>query len=114
VAELVVIGEWSRPLGRDTSRRLRERLAAGPGAILIDLHRLLDPDGASLPLWLAARRAGSVLRPPVQLALCLPVATVLERRLQRLGAHRLPTYPSMREARDSMTHRLGAEQGGRL
>jgi hypothetical protein len=106
VAELEVRGEWSRRLGVDTTRRLRERLSTAPAAILIDLHQLFDPEAASLPLWLATRRAASVLRPPVRLGLCLPVATVLERRLQRLGAHRLPTFATMPEAREAMTGRL--------
>jgi hypothetical protein len=106
VTELEVRGEWSRSLGMDTTRRLRERLSAGPAAIIIDLHPLLDPEAASLPLWLATRRAASVLRPPVHLALCLAVATVLETRLRRLGAYRLPTFATMPEARDAMTDRL--------
>jgi hypothetical protein len=106
VAELQVHGEWSRRLGMETTRRLRERPSTGPAAVLMDLYQLVDPEAASLPLWLAACRAASVRRAPVQLALCLPGATVLERGLQRLGAHRLPTFATMPAARAAMADRL--------
>ncbi|MEU8655377.1 hypothetical protein [Actinoplanes philippinensis] len=78
---------------------LRTCFADRPDIIVVDLHGLEDGDAASLPLWLAARRAAGVLRPPVQLALCLPAATVLQIRLRRIGAHRLPLYATMAEAR---------------
>jgi hypothetical protein len=106
VAELEVHGQWSHHLGTDIIRRLRERLAARPAAVIIDLHALLDPEAASLPLWLAARRATGVLKPSVRLALCLPSATVLDSRLRRLGAHRLPTFATMPEARAAISDRL--------
>lgn len=106
VAEIEVHGAWSRSLGTEITRRLREHLAARPAALIVDLHHLLDPDAASVPLWLAARRTTSVLRPPVQLALCLPATTPLEQRLHRLSPHRLPIFTTMPQARTAIADRL--------
>ncbi|WP_433831118.1 hypothetical protein ACQP2E_12660 [Actinoplanes sp. CA-015351] len=64
-------------------------------------------DAASLPLLLAARRAASVLRPPVRLVLCQPAGTVLRTRLQRIGAGRLPLYATMDEARAAVDPTVG-------
>ena len=99
VAELAVHGSWPHRLGLDVTAALRGCFADRPSSIIIDLHGMEDDDAASLPLWLAARRAANVLRPPVQLALCLPAATILHIRLRRIGAHRLPLYATMIDAR---------------
>jgi hypothetical protein len=101
--EIAVHGRWSRRLGDEITAEIRRCFAAHPLAVLIDLHDLTDPDGASLPLWLAARRAATVVRPPVRLALCLSPGTVLDRRLHRIGAHRLPRFATLAEARLLMT-----------
>ncbi|WP_157411495.1 hypothetical protein [Actinoplanes rectilineatus] len=106
VAELEVHGPWSRRLGTEITQRLREHLATRPAALIVDLHHLVDPDAASLPLWLAARRTTSVLRPPIQLALCLPVTALLEQRLQRLSPRRLPIFATMPEARTALVDRM--------
>jgi hypothetical protein len=102
-AEIAVHGSWSHRLGLDVTAALRDCFADRPGDVIIDLHDMQDDDAASLPLWLAARRAASVHRPSVRLALCLPVATVLEIRLRRIGAQRLPLYATMIEARAAHT-----------
>jgi hypothetical protein len=102
VIEIAAHGRWSRRLGDEITIEVRRRFAAHPHAVIIDLRDLIDPDGASLPLWLAARRAATVVRPPVQLALCLLPATVLDRRLRRIGAHRLPRFTTVPEARAAM------------
>ncbi|MEV4280064.1 hypothetical protein [Actinoplanes xinjiangensis] len=99
MAEIAVHGSWSHQLGLDVTAALRDCFADRPGSLIIDLHGMEDDDAASLPLWLAARRAANVLRPPVQLALCLPAATNLQIRLRRIGAQRLPLYGNMIEAR---------------
>ncbi|GAA4964229.1 hypothetical protein GCM10025331_65150 [Actinoplanes utahensis] len=100
VAEIAVHGSWSHRLGLDVTAALRDCFADRPSSIIIiDLHGMEDDDAASLPLWLAARRAANALRPPVRLALCLPTATILQIRLRRIGAHRLPLYTTMTEAR---------------
>jgi hypothetical protein len=110
VIEITVHGRWSRRLGDEVTTEIRRRFAAHPRAVIIDLRDLSDPDGASLPLWLAARRAATVVRPPVQLALCLHPATVLDRRLRRIGAHRLPRFTTVPDARAAMTGLLAASR----
>ncbi|MEV6600107.1 ATP-binding protein [Actinoplanes sp. NPDC051346] len=107
VVELSVHGRWSQRLGMDVSAAIRNCLAEPPSAIIADLHDLGDPDGTSMPTWLAARRAAVVQQPPVQLALCLPTTAGLDRRLRRAGAHQhLPLFATMLEARAVVTARL--------
>ncbi|HWS31150.1 MAG TPA: hypothetical protein VN408_00250 [Actinoplanes sp.] len=102
IAEIAVHGSWSHRLGTEVTVALRDCFADRPG-IIVDLHAMNDDAAASLPLWLAARRVANVLRAPVHLALCLPAATLLEVRLRRIGAHRLPLYATMAEARAAVT-----------
>ncbi len=102
--EIEVHGRWSYRLGAEVTDGIRDRLREHPAALIIDLGDLVDPDGASLPLWLATRRACAVVRPPVGLALCLPNTTMLDRRLRRIGAQRLPRFTTMPEARTAMTN----------
>ncbi|MDI6104137.1 ATP-binding protein [Actinoplanes sp. NEAU-A12] len=72
-----VHGRWSRRLGATVSAAIAKCLAEPPVAVIADLYDLGDPDAASMPLWLAAHRAASVLRPPVPFAVCLPTASEL-------------------------------------
>jgi hypothetical protein len=102
--EIGVHGRWSHHLGTEVSAGIRRRLAEHPSAVIIDLDDLFDPDGASLALWLATRRVCSVTRPPIRLALCLPNTTMLDRRLRRITANRLPRFTTMPEARAAMTN----------
>lgn len=111
VVEMAVHGRWSQRLGMDVSAGIRKCLAEHPAAIIADLRDMGDPDGASMALWLAARRVVVVMRPPVQLVLCLPTATMLDRRLRRLGApQRLPVFATMPEARTAVVSRLPPSQ----
>jgi anti-sigma regulatory factor (Ser/Thr protein kinase) len=107
VVEMAVHGRWSQRLGMDVSTGIRKCLAEHPAAVIADLRDMSDPDGASMPMWLATRRAGIVMQPPVPLALCLPTATMLDRRLRRLGAqHPPPVFTTMPEARAAVISRL--------
>ncbi|GAA2599543.1 hypothetical protein GCM10010435_93740 [Winogradskya consettensis] len=106
--EMSVHGVWSRRLGVDIAAELRGRFADRPGAVIVDLHGLLDEDAASMPLWLAACRIAAALRPSVHLALCLPADAVLAQRLRRIGAHRLPVFATKSEARAAVTKLLPA------
>jgi histidine kinase-like protein len=107
VVEMAVHGRWSQRLGMDVSTGIRKCLAEQPAAIIADLRDMGDPDGASMALWLAARRAAVVMQPPVRLVLCLPTATMLDRRLRRLGSpQRLPVFVTMPEARAAVISRL--------
>ena len=108
VREIAVHGRWSRRLGQAVTAEIRRRFGERPFGVILDLRDLSDPDGLSLPLWLAARRAATVVRPPVQLALCLPGDTTLDRRLRRVGADRLPRFTTMPGAREAMTAALVA------
>ncbi|GAA2712137.1 hypothetical protein [Actinoplanes palleronii] len=108
VVEYAVHGVWSHRLGVDVVAGLRARFADAPAAVIIDLHGMTDDDAASLPLWLAARRAAAAIRPTVPLALCMPATTVLETRLRRIGAERLPIFTTMPEARAAMAARIPA------
>ncbi|GGN19287.1 hypothetical protein FHR83_003967 [Actinoplanes campanulatus] len=65
LVEIGVHGRWSRCLGADVSAAIGRCLAEPPAGIIADLYDLGDPDAASMPLWLAARRAASALRPAV-------------------------------------------------
>jgi hypothetical protein len=103
VVEIAVRGLWSDTVGVDVSAALRSCLVDRPGGVIIDLHGMSDDRAASLPLWLAARRAAAGTRPPVPLALCLPATAVLRDRLRRIGARRLPMYATMMEARSALT-----------
>jgi hypothetical protein len=104
LTEIGVHGPWSYRLGAEVSAGIRSRLLERPTAMIIDLCDLFDPDGASLALWLATRRACTVVRPPVGLALCLPNTTRLDRRLRRIDGNRLPRFTTMPEARAAMTN----------
>ena len=107
VVELTVHGRWSQRLGMDASAVIRKCLAQPPSAIIIDLHDLADHDGTSMALWLAVRRAATVLQPPVQLALCLPPDASLNRRLRRSGAEwHLHMFATMPDARSAVASRL--------
>ena len=107
VVELTVRGHWSQRLGMDVSAAIRKCLAQPPSAMIVNLHHLADQDGASMPLWLAARRAAIVLQPPVQLALCLPATAGLDRRLRRSGAEwHLFMFATMSEARVAVAAHL--------
>lgn len=99
IAEISVYGRWSHRLGMQVCAGIRACLANPPAAVIADLTELIDPDGASMPLWLATRKAVRAVRPPLWLALCLPPDGVLHRRLQRLGPHHLQVFATMPEVR---------------
>ena len=101
--ELTVRGQWSRTLAAEVRSGIHKCVAEHPAAVLIDLRRLSDPRGVSVPMWLAAYRAGSVPQPPVRVVLCVPPATVLAERLHNVGADQyLPRFAVMAEARTSL------------
>lgn len=104
--EMTVHGRWSRRLGADISHAMKKCLAEHPAVVLVDLRDLQDPSGASAAMWLAGRRAGLALRPPVQVALCLAPDDPLAARLQRLGTPRyLAMYGSLAQARVAVAGR---------
>lgn len=109
VIELAVHGRWSQRLGVDVSAGVRKCLAEHPVALIADLHDMQDPKAASVPAWLAARRAGTALQPDVRLVLSLSPGTMLADRLERLDSGRyLPMFATMPEARASVAERRPA------
>ncbi|BEL01848.1 hypothetical protein Q0Z83_000390 [Actinoplanes sichuanensis] len=107
LVEIGVHGRWSRHLGAGVSAAIGRCLAEPPAGIIADLYDLGDPDAASMPLWQAARRAASAVRPTVQFALCLPTATALNRELRRTDVvPHLFMFATLAEARAAVTHRL--------
>jgi hypothetical protein len=100
-------GEWDWRLFLDLYTGLHKYLAEHPAALIVDLHDLTDPTTASAPLWLTARRSGAAMRPPVEVALCLPPKIPLAVRLHRLGAKRfLPVYDTVPQARTAVVSGL--------
>jgi hypothetical protein len=100
VLELSVHGRWSVSLRQDVYRGIYKCMAEHPAALLIDLREMTDPDGLSVAMWLAARRAGTTLQPTVRVALCVPPRTLLADRLRAAGARRyLSIFDTMVDAR---------------
>jgi hypothetical protein len=107
VIEMSVHGRWTRRMCLDISATARKCFAESPAALIVDLHELDDPDGASMPLWLSERRTGAALLPAVQLVLCVPPDTMVAERLLRVGAQRLlPIFGTMPEARAAASERM--------
>jgi len=101
--ELAVHGRWDLKLAGDVRTGIYKCIVEHPTGVLVDLRDLGDPDGASVPMWLAAYRAGCIPQPPVRLALCVPPATTLYARLRKVGAPQfLPVFESMPEAREAL------------
>jgi hypothetical protein len=100
-------GDWDWRLFLELYTGLHKYLAEHPLALIVDLHDLTDATTASAPLWLTARRSGAALRPPVEVALCLPPQTPLAVRLHRLGAKGfLPVYGTVPQARTAVVSGL--------
>src|SRR4051795_12333222 len=103
VVVLAPHGQWDWRLFLDLYTGVHKYLAEHPVALIVDLGDLVDPTTASAPLWLTARRSGAAMRPPVEVALCLPPRTPLADRLHRPGAQRfLPVYDTVSQARTAL------------
>ena len=100
-------GDWDWRLFLDLYTGVHKYLAEHPVALIVDLHDLVDPTTGSASLWLTARRSGAAMRPPVEVALCLPPTAPLAVRLHRLGAKRfLPIYDTVPQARTAVVSGL--------
>jgi hypothetical protein len=98
--EMTVRGRLNQHLSTGVYAGLRKCLAEHPAAVIVDLHGLDDPYGASAAMWLAVNRAATAMQPPVRLVLALPAAAPLTARLRRLGAGRFPpVHATLAEAR---------------
>jgi hypothetical protein len=100
VVELAVHGQWTHRTAVDVYQAMRKSLAEHPCAVIIDLHGMRDLDGRSASTWIAAGQAARTLRPPAQIALCVPPTRQLVARLRRLGCTRfLSLFVSVEQAR---------------
>lgn len=103
VIDIAVCGQWHPKRGAAVSLAISRCLTESPAAILIDASAVLDPEAASVPVWLSATQTAAAADPPARLALCLPAASPLATRLQRIGAHRyLSIFDSVADGRDAL------------
>ena len=107
VVQLGVRGRWDWQLFLAVRTAVGRCLAEHPAALILDLRALEDATGFSASLWFTAGSHADAMRPPVQLALCMPPETPLAGRLRRLGAKRLlPTFATVAQARAALADRL--------
>ncbi|MFB9361449.1 ATP-binding protein [Actinoplanes nipponensis] len=107
LVEVAAHGRWSRRVQVETTRAISKCFAEGPRAVLIDLHDLGDPAGASAATWWAAATRGAELQPAVRVVLSVPETAPLAARLRRLDSKRhLPVYATLNEARAAVHIRL--------
>jgi Histidine kinase-like ATPase domain len=106
VVDMVVHGQWSQHLGDQVSASLRLCLAGPSVLIIIDLQRMDDPYGVSMPFWLAAWRLARFALSPVHVAFCLPTTTALSRRLRNLQGPRPRVFAAVSEARIAIGGRM--------
>jgi hypothetical protein len=106
VVELTVRGRWSPELGRQVTAALHQCLAGPTMSIIVDLHGLADPHGASQPFWLAAGQAARQDPRPARLALCLPSGTMLDFRLRHAAGSGSSMFAAMPEARAAVAGQL--------
>ncbi|RZU49968.1 histidine kinase-like protein [Krasilnikovia cinnamomea] len=103
ITEVAVHGRWDVDLSASAVEVLRKCFADQPSGLIVDLHDLSDPQGASAPLWSTARSWGERRRPPVPVVVCLPSAAPLAAVLRRRGARWfLPIYATVPEARAAL------------
>ncbi|MFI1988730.1 ATP-binding protein [Actinoplanes sp. NPDC020271] len=106
IIEVALFGPWDRPLSWRARTVLDKCLAEHPTGLIVDLHRLDDPQAVSAPLWLTLCAQGAAMQPPIAIEVCLPATFPLARRLRRLGARDwLVMYASVHQARTALAHR---------
>lgn len=106
VVEMAVHGPWSQHLGSQVAAGLRLCMAGPSTSIIIDLHDVEDPHGVSQSFWAAAWRAARLAPTPVQLTLCLPTTTTLDKRLRHMHGQRPMLFATMPESRIAAAGRL--------
>lgn len=111
VIEVAIRGRWSPPVRVEAWTAVTKCFVEHPSAVIVDLHELADPLAASAPAWWTMATTGAGMSPPVSVVVCLPLATALAARLNRLGAKRyLPMFPTRPEARAALAGRLPMTQ----
>jgi hypothetical protein len=103
ITEVTVHGRWDLELKAAAVDVVRKCFADQPSGIIVDLHDLGDPRGASAGLWSTARSWGEQQQPAVPVVMCLPTAAPLAAVLRRRGARWfLPTYATVPEGRAAL------------
>nr|BFE73716.1 hypothetical protein GCM10020092_070170 [Actinoplanes digitatis] len=106
VIEVAVHGRWNPSLRMDAWAAVSKCFAQHPPMVIVDLHDLGDPLAASAPAWWTMGATGAAMHPPVSVAVCLPTATALAARLNRIGVKRqLSMFATMPEAHVAVTGR---------
>ncbi|OJF12224.1 ATP-binding protein [Couchioplanes caeruleus] len=106
IVEMTVRGRWDCELHLAVATALRQTLAEQPGGLIVDLHDVGDPTGASAQLWPTAHRWGATMQPPVPMVMCLPTQAPLAAILRRRWAgYRQPMYATVPEARAALLRR---------
>ncbi|MEV6597190.1 ATP-binding protein [Actinoplanes sp. NPDC051346] len=106
ITEMTVRGRWDCDLHLAVATALRKTLAEQPSGLIVDLHDVGDPTGASAQLWPTAGRWGAAMQPPVPVVVCLPTQAPLAAILRRRGARfSQPMYASLPEARAALLSR---------
>jgi hypothetical protein len=109
VIEVAVQGRWNPSLRVEAWTAVTKCLVEHPLAVIVDLHDLDDPLASSAPAWWTMSTTGAWMSPPVSVVMCLPAATALTARLNRLGAKRyLPVFPTLTDARAAVASGLRA------
>ncbi|MEV6631549.1 ATP-binding protein [Actinoplanes sp. NPDC051470] len=106
MVEIAAHGRWSPLLCQHLTATLRLCLAGPSAAIIVDLHDLGDPYGASLPFWVASAQQARSGSAPVHLAFCLPGAAALSRRLRGVQGSQPSVFTMVPEARRAIAARI--------
>jgi len=108
---VAVHGSWNERSQARLSTVVHRNLAEHPPTLVLNLHHLDDPAGASASLWLTVARAAGSKQPPVRLAVSLPPGAELAAQLDRRGDQWLvPMYATVAQARAALAAgSMGAE-----
>ncbi|MGA5305896.1 ATP-binding protein [Nucisporomicrobium flavum] len=109
MVEMSVHGRWTPDLDGQVSAALRICLAGPATTIVVALHGLTDPGGASLPFWLSWWRAARFEPAPVQMTFSIADATALSRRLRFRQGPQPRVHATVPEARAAATRRSRAD-----
>lgn len=89
IVEVSVRGQWCHASSVAAYHVFKKVLAERPTAIIVDLDELHDLRAGSASMWMALSDAAASLRPPAQVALCMPPTRQLVTKLRHLGCTRL-------------------------
>ncbi|MEU8821570.1 ATP-binding protein [Actinoplanes sp. NPDC048796] len=109
MVEMAVHGRWTPDLADQVAAALRMCLAGPVTTIIVGLHDLTDPDGASLSFWLSWWRAARFEPVPVPVLFSIAEATALGRRLRFRQGPQPRVHATVPEARAAAARRARAD-----